>query len=322
MRRTLERQKAKAVCKIGLGALSNWINGFENDSFEYDHPQGNYFAGYYAAKCMAALAVQGDSPLGDRWWNDWYNRQHLQRVAPYYTVNLDGGGWTEGFTQYGVLASRNQALPALAVKTAKGIDLIHAPQPYLFPLDQARYLMAFTWPTRNMMDDRGELYNTGDTAIWPGTPRLETYRFFAGFLAMWGDPMAPMMHKYARNMKIALDALHAGDSTEWVDFLFWDNTAPETSDYASLPVSHLAPGVGGVAARSDWSMGVRRVDDDHPSGECGNRHYGPPLDRHVDVEQDVADRDPRNGCAHGYAPLDDRFRSRTIARAGRLGHQC
>jgi hypothetical protein len=237
-------------------SLTNWINGFENDSFEYDHPQGNYFAGYYVAKCMAALAVQGDSPLGDTWWNDWYNHQHLQRVQPYYAANLGGGGWTEGFTQYGILATRNQSLPALAVRTAKGIDIIHGAQPYPFPLDTGRWLMAFTWPTRDMVDDRGELYNTDDVTIWPGTARLESYRFFAGFLSMWGDPSAPMMHKYARDVKSALDAIHAGDSPEWLDFLFWDGTAQDAPDYSSLPMSYLAPGMGGVTARSDWSTGA------------------------------------------------------------------
>jgi hypothetical protein len=237
-------------------ALNNWINGFENDApdnFEYVHPQGNYFAGYYAAKCMAALAVQGDSPLGDTWWNDWYNHQHLQRVAPYYTANLTGGGWLEGFAQYGILSSRNQSLPALAVKTAKGIDIIHGSQPYTFPLDQARYLMHFTWPSRDIIDDRGELYSTGDPTYWPGTGSVDIYRFYAGFLAMWGDPAAPMMHKYARDAKTALDAIHFGDTTEWIDFLFWDPTAPEASDYSSLPLSYLAPGIGEVGARSDWS---------------------------------------------------------------------
>ena len=237
-------------------ALGQWFTSFETDSFEYDHPQGNYFAGYYAAKCMAALAVQGDSPLGDTWWNDWYNNQHLGRVAPYYRANLAGGGWTEGYSQYGILATRNQSLPALAVKTAKGIDLIQVGNPqssYTYPLDNPRWLMAFTWPTRDLVDDRGELYSTGDPLIWPGTGRLDTYRFSAGILAMLGDPMAPMMHKYARDAKTALDALGVGDTTEWIDFLFWDPAAPETSDYSSLPISYLAPGMGGMTARSDWS---------------------------------------------------------------------
>ncbi|MBZ5595204.1 MAG: hypothetical protein LAP39_23415 [Acidobacteriia bacterium] len=240
-------------------ALSHWITGFENDpsdNFEYAHPQGNYFAGYYVAKCMAALAVQGDSPLGDTWWDDWYNNQHLARVAPYYRANLAGGGWTEGYAQYGILATRNQSLPALAVKTAKGINLVQSGNPqssYTYPLDNPRWLMAFTWPTRDLIDDRGELYGTGDPLIWPGTGRLDTYRFSAGLLAMLGDPMAPMMHKYARDAKTALDALGVGDTTEWIDFLFWDSATPETSDYSSLPLSYLAPGMGGVAVRSDWS---------------------------------------------------------------------
>ncbi len=141
------------------------------------------------------------------------------------------------------------------MKTAKGIDLIQAGNPqtsYTYPLDNPRWLMAFTWPTRDFVDDRGELYGTGDPSIWPGTGRLDTYRFSAGILAMLGDPAAPMMHKYARDAKTALDALNAGDTAEWIDFLFWDPTAPE-ADYSSLARSYLAPGMGGVTARSDWS---------------------------------------------------------------------
>src|SRR5262249_44083709 len=118
--------------------------------------------------------------------------------------------------------------------------------------ETARWLMHFTWPTRNMFDDRGELYDSGDPNIWPGTARLETYRMFAGFLAMYNDPLAPMMHKYAKDVKTALDALNASDSTEWVDFLFWDNSAAD-ADYSTLAMSYLAPGEGAVAARSDWS---------------------------------------------------------------------
>jgi hypothetical protein len=242
-------------------ALNSWINLFENNpnsNFEYTHPQGNYYAGYYAAKCLAALAVQGDDPIGDTWWDAWYNHEHLGRVVPYYQANLAGGGWTEGYAQYGILATRNQSLPALAVRTAKGIDLIQAgtAQAYTYPVDNPRWLMAFTWPTRDLIDDRGELYSTGDPSIWPGTGNIDTYRFSAGILSMLGDPAAPMMHKYARDAKTALNAIGAGDSTDWVDFLFWDPNAPETSDYSSLSNSYLAPGMGGVTARSDWSTGA------------------------------------------------------------------
>ena len=236
-------------------ALNTWIHGFENDdpdAFEYEHPMGNYFAGYYAAKCMAALAVQGDSPLGDTWWNDWYNNQHNQRVAPYFTLNLAGGGWPEGFANYGPLATRNQALPVLAVRSAKGLDLIHAPQPYTFPLDQARWVMHFTWPSRDMVDDRDTVHSNDSDTIWPGTPDANTYSFLAGYLAMWNDPLAPAMHKYARDAKAALAAEGVDAPDAWVEFLFWDDAAPE-ADYSTGSLSYLAPGTGEVAARSDWS---------------------------------------------------------------------
>ncbi len=234
--------------------LNSWIHAFENDSqiaFEFEQPLGNYYAGYYAAKCMSALAVQGDNPIGDTWWNDWYNVQHNQRVAPFYALNMAGGGWPEGFAAYGPLATRNQLLPALAVRSAKGIDLIHAPQPYTFPLDQARWIMHFTWPSRDFIDDRDSPHSSGDD-IWPGTAEANTYSFLAGYLAMWNDPLAPAMHKYARDAKTALTKLGVGSVDEWIEFLFWDENAAE-ADYTTLATSYATSGIGEVSARSDWS---------------------------------------------------------------------
>ena len=236
-------------------ALNTWIYGFEHDApvaFEYEHPLGNYYAGYYAAKCMAALAVQGDSPLGDTWWNDWYNHQHNQFLAPYFAINLAGGGWPEGFANYGPLSTRNLALPALAVRSAKGIDLIHAAQPYTFPLDQARWVMSFTWPSRDFIDDRDTVHSNSSDTIWPGTPDTDTYSFLAGYLAMWNDPLAPAMHKYARDAKAALVHEGVDAPAEWIEFLFWDDAAPE-ADYSTFSLSYLAPGVSEMAARSGWT---------------------------------------------------------------------
>jgi hypothetical protein len=245
-------------------ALNGWIHGVETsdkDAFEFQPSvavTGNYYAGYYATKCYAALAVQGDDPIGDTWWNDWYNHQHLQRVQPYYTNNYAGGGWTEGFAQYGILASRNMSLPVLAVKSAKGIDLLHGTQPYVFPLDQPKYLMSLTWPTRDIIDDRGELYNTNDAKMWPGIASVDIYRFYAGFLAMVGDPLAPAIHKYAKDVQTALKGIgdtenNLGDTTDWMDFLFWDPNAADADYTATTPLSYLAAGQGEVGARSDWS---------------------------------------------------------------------
>ena len=238
--------------------LTTWINTFETSdqiAFEYDQPIGNYYCGYYAAKAYAALAVQGDAPIGDTWWNDWYSRVHNQVVAPFYSLNLANGGWPEGFGNYGPLSILNMSMPALAVRTAKGIDLIHSStQPYSFPLDNARYLMHFTWPSRTLIDDRDSEQSRGDD-LWPGTPNTGIYSFLAGYLAMWNDPLAPALHKYAREAKAALMAEGVGPNDTWAEFFFWDDAAPE-ADYTTTTPSYLAAGTGEVSARTDWSTGA------------------------------------------------------------------
>jgi hypothetical protein len=238
--------------------LTSWITTFEtNDqvAFEYENVLGNYYAGYYAAKCYSALAVQGDSPIADTWWSDWLTKEHNQRVVPYYAANMVGGGWPEGFANYGPLSTRNMLLPMLAVRSAKGMDLIHAAQPFSFPLDQSRWIMHFTWPSRDMIDDRDGAHSNGSDTIWPGTGEPNTYSFLAGYLAMWNDPLAPAMHRYSRNAKAALQALGAGGADEWIEFMFWDNNAPE-ADYTTGATSYVTNGIEEAAARSDWSTGA------------------------------------------------------------------
>jgi len=236
--------------------LNSWITTFETNSqvaFEYENVLGNYYAGYYAAKCYSALAVQGDNPIADTWWNDWLNKEHNQRVVPYYAANMTGGGWPEGFANYGPLSTRNMLLPILAVRSAKGLDLIHATQPFTFPLDQARWIMHFTWPSRDMIDDRdGAHSNSEGDPVWPGTGDPNTYSLLAGYLAMWNDPLAPAMHRYARDAKTALIPAGAGTPDEWVEFLFWDNNAPE-ADYTTGATSYVTNGIEEASARSDWS---------------------------------------------------------------------
>jgi hypothetical protein len=234
--------------------LNLWISDFENNSFEYEHPQSNYFAGYYDAKGMAAIATQDDNPNGNALWNDWYTNQHGTRVAPYYNLSMIGGGWPEGFANYGPLGTMNQGLPTLAARTAKGLDLIHdTNNPYTFPLDAGDYLMHFTWPSRDFIDDRGTTHTRGDS-LWPGTAEPNLYSFLAGFLGMWNSPHAAMMHKYARDVKTVI-ASQTGQADPWIEFLFWDNNAPE-QDYTTLPRSYLAPGISIASARSDWSTGA------------------------------------------------------------------
>ncbi len=224
-------------------ALSRWISAYEQKGFGRDHPQGNYFAGYYAAKALAALATSGDTPSGEAQWQDFLTRVHRGRVQPYYAAHLRGGGWPEGWN-YGPLAMMNMALPALAAKTARGIDLVHdAGHPFLFPVEQGPHLIHFTWPDRRTLDDRHIQFG-GEN---PSRAQPDLFAEQAGILSFFDDPTAPVFHRFARAVRKVL-----GDApTPWVEALFWDDGARE-ADFATLPRSYLAPGIGAAALRSSW----------------------------------------------------------------------
>src|SRR4051812_24800821 len=49
-------------------ALVRWLSAYEQGGFERDFPQGNYYAGYYAAKAYAALATEGDTSDPELRW--------------------------------------------------------------------------------------------------------------------------------------------------------------------------------------------------------------------------------------------------------------
>jgi hypothetical protein len=245
-------------------ALDHWIYAFKNDesdNFEYVQPLGNYYAGYYISECLAGLAVEGDSTLGDAWYNDWYLNEHLKRIVPFYQQNMGGGGWPEGFADYGPLSAQNMSLPAIAVKTAKGIDLIsptNASQAYSYPLDEAKWIFHFTWPTLNFVDDRDSVLSNFQGDYQPGTGDPDSYTFFAKLCwPMGNDPLAPAFHRYARDAKAALAVVSPTPTTPdaWLEFLFWNDNAPEEA-YSTQGMSHLAPGIGELAARSDWTTGA------------------------------------------------------------------
>ncbi len=235
-------------------ALNLWIDWFEHGGicpdgpqqdggFERDYPMGNYFAGYYAAKALAALATEGDNPQAPTQWDDWLQRMHLQMVQPYYADHMIGGGWPEGWN-YGPLATENMIWPALAARTAKGLDLVHnSVAPFNFPLEVGLNLIHFSWPNRLSLDDRGALYGSDNPARTPSY----LYSVLAGVLASWNDPSAPIVHSFAREVR----NLQGEVGMPWQDFLFWDEDAPE-QDFKTLPLSYLAQGMGTVAMRSSW----------------------------------------------------------------------
>jgi len=225
-------------------AENRWIDAYEKSGFGRNHPQGNYFAGYYAAKALAALATEGENPRADAHWHDFLTRVQKGSVAPFYAAHLAGGGWPEGWG-YGTLASLNMTWPAWGARTAKGIDLIRGGKPeYTFPLDQAKYLLHFSWPSRKTLDDRGTIHASNTPSAFDPMLAYAT----AGFAALWNDPIAPAFHRFAREVK---EAAGGGSVTPWVAMLLWDENAPE-APFETMPRSYLAKGMQSVAMRSSW----------------------------------------------------------------------
>ncbi len=97
-------------------SMARWIETWDaaSSSRLALHPQSNFFAGYYNAKALAALATQGDFEKSHAWWADWLDRMHKKMVQPYYANHVIGGGWPEGWN-YGALGtldrSRSRELP-------------------------------------------------------------------------------------------------------------------------------------------------------------------------------------------------------------------
>jgi hypothetical protein len=227
-------------------AIDNWVSTYESRGFGHDHPQGNYFAGYYATKALGALATEGDDPQAATQWTNFLNHVHGELVQPYYAANLSGGGWPEG-QQYGPLATFNMILPVLAAKTAKGIDLVHAAAPFTFPSGAANWYIYHLWPDLKRVDDRGTLGEIPEPAPAP----VGVITQLAGALATWNDPLAPTFHKFARDVRAANPDGATAPDRLWSDFLFWDPAAPE-ADYTAKPLANYAQGMEMASFRSSW----------------------------------------------------------------------
>lgn len=229
-------------------AMARWLSEFDARGFARDHPQGNYFAAYYAAKALTGLVLSGESDLGlgEGQWRDFLSRLHNGMVQPYYAAHLRGGGWPEGWN-YGPRGTMNMLLPALAARTARGVDLLHGGGavrgPFTLAPEQAAYLMHFTWPDRRTVDDRGALHDGKN----PSGASTLLFTFLSGVLHFLEDPIAPTFHAYARAVRTA-----QGDKVPpWLEFLFWYDGA-QGGDIRRLPRSYLAPGMNMAAMRSSW----------------------------------------------------------------------
>jgi hypothetical protein len=225
------------------GEANRWVQWFDTNGFGRDFPQGNYFAGYYSAKGICALATEGDNPLASTMWNDWSNHLHFGMVQPYYQPWLAGGGWPEGWN-YGQNGTLNMLRPVLAARTAKGLDLLHHPtKPFSYPEGTALWAINFIWPDRQSIDDRGLIYESDDPTEFNNSWPIE----FSGLLRQLGSSSSPRFQKFVSEQRTQFGA----GGSSWSDFLFWDANAPQ-ADYQTA-LSYRTGGDGQVSMRSAWN---------------------------------------------------------------------
>lgn len=230
-----------------ITSMNLWVSKVENDGFETGNqfPIGNYYAGYYLAKALVAIGTEGDNTQAPAMWTSWLNDNHLRGVQPYFSKWMAGGGWPEGW-DYGPLAVFNMIAPVWAAKTGKNVDLFNfTPAPYPFAHDSGQAIMEMIFPDQATMDTHGETYDTNDKPVPLSDP--EMYTKLAGILQVLGDPGAPQLHAFARKVRQI-----SGNAPLWVDFLLWDDKAPEES-LANRPLSYLARGTSMSIMRSAWT---------------------------------------------------------------------
>jgi PKD repeat protein len=223
--------------------INRWVAAYESGGFGRSFPQGNYFAGYYAAKALGALATEGENPQGPAMWDDWLNRVHYGMVQPYHQQWLSGGGAPDGWN-YGPFETINMVRPLAAAFTAKGLDLIHdTAHPHAYPDGHAKWITQFTWPNMKTVSDRGLVYSHDN----PTATDVNWATQYAGLLRFANGDNAPIAQRYALDLRSA-QGVNAVEP--WADFLFHSASAP-TANYRTA-LSYRTSGDGQVAMRSSW----------------------------------------------------------------------
>jgi hypothetical protein len=244
-----------------------WVHDYETkdcSNSTYIHPLSNYFAGFFHADTVIALAMF-DEDVGHPLWNDWLNTQfntaatkppHIG-LSQYFAQNMKGGGWPEGFGSYGPAAVYNTVLPALEVRTATlgAMDVVNGASAFRYPIEIGDYLIHFTWPSRTYIDDRDTNHASGDASFTVGTVDGEMLMTVLSQLRAWSAPHADVFQEYLNEADAAIDydpyARLGQVPSRWKTFLF--SSAGATQPLATLPTSYFAQGMNAVAARSDWT---------------------------------------------------------------------
>jgi hypothetical protein len=234
-----------------IGGVSTIPYGGGGAPFSSGTFDSNYYAPYYAVKALTALLTADSNPRATEYWSDWVTRVHGGIVQPWYAAYRAGGGWHEGFQNYGERAVQLMSLPATVIADVTGTDLVNdAAAPYRFPLDSIDYMFYATWPSLDFVFDEGLGYAATNPPS--GYAQGSYFRYLYGFGKRWSHPRLAQFHQFVKDVL----AVRSTSESAADDFVYWSASDPDAS-YASLPLSYLAQGptqgAGHVFARSDWT---------------------------------------------------------------------
>ncbi len=242
-------ESLKSKARLRMRGWADWYaqNGYgrANDDKPVPVYLSNYNAGYLVGRMLASIAMYGDEPGSERYFNEAV--AHQTAALASFDQYLAGGHWPEGWN-YGASAYEFHALAASALRHASGSEGA-APS---------------NWLRENILFKLHALAPNGrffyDDGAWPGShlgdPRLADI-YVAGSLVGWRSPAGGLASAYvrlARNWNE--DGTTADQGTlvgEWRRLLFFDASAPAAS-LKTVTTSHIARGAGLVLWRSAWNQ--------------------------------------------------------------------
>lgn len=219
--------------------FSAWAKWFAKKGYMRDEPIANYYAGYFGAVTMAAIALDEDAE-GAAELREQAAQMFASEVRPAFG-RLSGGGWPEGW-QYGglvavVMSAYAQSDGEMKRRAGGDKDAAWRQMPWL------KESVAFA--VHGMHPDGVHMYDGGD---WSEKPAElgEQGLYAVALAAPKGDVSGAHALYLAQQIK--------DHSKQWT----WLRALAVTSEHRPKsprggPLSYLASGTGNVFGRTNWN---------------------------------------------------------------------
>jgi hypothetical protein len=259
---------SSSLQREAMDLLVRWSDHLRDRGYYREHPESNYEAGTYVSRVMTALVLASRHAEGTRLLRETleYRRKHLLPVLRSKPPGLKGGFWAEGWN-YGVLATKNLLLAALALESTGAVKEVTEERQWASEV--IRHLVS-------AQSTPESVYDGGDWYAYPAPFPAKSLFYL---LAASADQ--PESRAYAEY----IIAQYSGkEEINYLQLLYRDPKA-EGRFWSDLPLEHFAEGTGLLTARSDWGKTPtwvafqlgNHLKADHQSYVPGQLqiHYGP-----------------------------------------------